>query len=144
MPSPFYAPLFALAALIGAIWLLAVVQRVQEIAARRIRPQALINAQITASMLTNGAAMDNFNNLMELPLLFGLLCLLLAQLQVQSGWMLAGAWLYVGLRLVHSLIQVSYKRVMHRFPVWVASCVVLWGLWVGAGWVVLAATGSRG
>ncbi len=136
MSSPFYAPLFALAALMGAIWLLAVVQREQKIAARRIRPQALINAQTTASMLKNGAAMDNFNNLMELPLLFGLLCLLLAQLQVQSGWLLAAAWLSVGLRAVHSLIQVSYKRVMHRFPVWVASCVVLWGLWLGAGWVV--------
>jgi hypothetical protein len=136
MTSPFHAPLFALAALMGAIWLLAVVQRVQEIAARRIHPQALINAQTTASMLKNGAAMDNFNNLMEMPLLFGLLCLLLAQLQVQSAALLVGAWLYVGLRVVHSLIQVSYKRVMHRFPVWVASCVVLWGMWLGAGWVV--------
>ena len=57
MASPFYTPLFALAALIGVIWLLAVIQRVQEIAARRIRPQALINTQTTANTLTNGAAM---------------------------------------------------------------------------------------
>ncbi len=138
MPSPFYMPLFALAALIGCIWLLAVFQRVQEIANRRIHPQTLINAQTSASILKNVAAMDNFNNLMQLPLLFALLCLLLAQQQVQSSVLLAGAWLYVALRVSHSVIQVNYKRVMHRFAVWLASSVLLWAMWLATAWLLWA------
>lgn len=138
MHSPFYTPLFALAALIGGVWLIAVVQRVREISQRRIHPQTLGNAQTTAGILKNGAAMDNFNNLLELPLLFALLCLLLAQLQVQSQLLLGGAWLYVGLRAVHSLIQIVFKRVMQRFAVWLLSSVVLWALWLGLGWMYFA------
>ena len=39
------------------------------------------------------------------------------------------AWAYFGLRVVHSLIHVTYNRVVHRFLVYVASTLLLFGMW---------------
>lgn len=44
------------------------------------------------------------------------------------------AWLYVGLRIVHSAIHLSYNHVIHRLAVFALSSVVLLALWVQAGW----------
>ncbi|HPO25494.1 MAG TPA: MAPEG family protein, partial [Arenimonas sp.] len=44
--------------------------------------------------------------------------------------LLALAWLYVVLRVVHSIIQCSYNKVMHRFYVFFTSVWVLLGIWV--------------
>ncbi len=35
-----------------------------------------------------------------------------------------------GLRALHSLIHVTYNRVMHRFLVYVSSTVLLFGMWI--------------
>ncbi len=42
----------------------------------------------------------------------------------------AGAWLYVALRVVHSLIHCTYNKVMHRLSAFVASFALLVALWV--------------
>ena len=39
------------------------------------------------------------------------------------------AWAYVGCRLLHSLIYLSYNRVMHRFLAFVASNLVVVAIW---------------
>jgi hypothetical protein len=41
---------------------------------------------------------------------------------------------YVGLRALHSLIHVSYNRVVHRFLVYVASTLLLFAMWIA--WVL--------
>jgi hypothetical protein len=43
---------------------------------------------------------------------------------------LAAAWAYVALRALHSLIHVTYNRVTHRFLVYVASTLLLFGMWI--------------
>ncbi len=39
------------------------------------------------------------------------------------------AWVFVVLRWIHSAIQCSYNKVMHRFLVYVSGAIVLWLLW---------------
>ena len=39
------------------------------------------------------------------------------------------AWAYVALRIVHSLIHLSYNHVLHRFLAFATSNVVLLGIW---------------
>jgi hypothetical protein len=46
------------------------------------------------------------------------------------AWLAVGAWLYVLLRVAHSLIHCTYNKVMHRLAVFLASFVLLVGLWV--------------
>ena len=70
-------------------------------------------------------------NLLELPILFYVVCLLLYITDGTSRMTVSTAWIYVGLRVVHSIIHLSYNRVVHRLIAFVASnlaLIVLWGL----------------
>lgn len=129
MTSPFHGPLVALVALVAFIWALAVLRRVGEIRARRVRVQSLARARDAATALDDTRAMDNFNNLLQAPLLFCLLCLAFAQVGENAPVLVAGAWLYVLLRALHSAIQVTYNRVMHRFQAWMLGNLLLFALW---------------
>jgi hypothetical protein len=40
------------------------------------------------------------------------------------------AWTYVGLRVVHSLIHLTYNAVMHRLMAFAVSSFVLAGFWI--------------
>lgn len=82
---------------------------------------------------------DNYNHLMEQPTQFYAVVLALALLSPassSSSFVLGGdadglgleknlAWLYVGLRVVHSLVQAMANRVMLRFSLFVTSSLVL-------------------
>lgn len=72
----------------------------------------------------------NFMNLLEVPVLFYVVCLV----YYVSGAALAGfvtlAWVYVALRIVHSLIHITYNRVRHRMLAFAASTFLLIYLWV--------------
>ena len=71
----------------------------------------------------------NMMNLLELPVLFYVACLTyLVTDRVDTGalWL---AWAYVGLRVVHSAIHVTYNRVRDRLVAFAASNVVLIMLW---------------
>jgi hypothetical protein len=41
----------------------------------------------------------------------------------------AAAWGFVALRVVHSLIHVTYNRVLHRFVAWVLGAAWLFAMW---------------
>ena len=75
-------------------------------------------------------AADNFRNLFEVPVLFYVLCIALALNGGSTPGFVAAAWAYVGLRALHSLIHVTYNRVVHRFLVYVASTLLLFGMWI--------------
>lgn len=63
-------------------------------------------------------------------MLFYVLCIALAATGGSSPGFLSAAWAYVGLRALHSFIHVTYNRVMHRFLVYVASTLLLFGMWI--------------
>ena len=41
------------------------------------------------------------------------------------------AWIYVGLRLAHSLVHITYNRVVHRLLLFAASSFLLMAMWIG-------------
>lgn len=72
-----------------------------------------------------------FMNLVEMPVLFYVLCLTAFVTGNVTGALVALAWLYVGLRVVHSVVYLTYNRVLHRFLAYFASNAVvgiMWGL----------------
>ena len=72
----------------------------------------------------------NFANLLEVPVLFYLVAVLVITLQIDNTLLLNLAWLYVALRLVHSIIHVSYNHVIHRFTVFLLSLITLLAMWI--------------
>lgn len=72
----------------------------------------------------------NYMNLLELPVLFYVVCLLIYITGGASQAMVTIAWAYVALRVLHSVIHLSYNHVIHRFIAFAASNAVLIALWV--------------
>jgi hypothetical protein len=71
---------------------------------------------------------DNYRHLMEQPTLFYAVALTLALLGRGSGLSAALAWVYVGLRIAHSLVQATVNAVLVRFALFVASSIALLAL----------------
>lgn len=72
----------------------------------------------------------NFSNLLEVPILFYILGVLMVALNASSSLILTLAWCFVGLRLVHSIIHITYNHPKHRFYVFLASCLVVLVMWI--------------
>jgi len=79
---------------------------------------------------------DNYNNLMEQPTLFYAVSLSLALLGAGEGLNTGLAWIYVGLRVLHSLVQAIANVVMVRFAVFMAASLVLLAMSVRAALIV--------
>lgn len=129
MTDPIWKPCAALVALTAVVWVKLYADRLREMRTRGIDPQSLATASELAGRLERRSASDNFRNLFEVPVLFYLLCVALVLTGGSTPGFVAAAWAYVGLRALHSLIHVTYNRVVHRFLAYVASTLLLFGLW---------------
>ena len=118
-------PVVALAAwsLIMLIWLYAT------------RIPAMTQAKIKASDLKPGVhptlplwasnVADNYNHLMEQPTIFYAVALSLQLLGQTHEINITLAWVYVGLRVLHSLVQALGNVILLRFTIFVVSSIVL-------------------
>lgn len=128
--TAFFLPSFVLVLLTVGVMLRMLTSRIAEMKANKIHPQSIATSGALAARMPDTRASDNFRNLFETPLLF-YVAMLFAQATLQAGHiLLALAWLYVALRIVHSVIQCSYNKVMHRFYVFLISVGVLLTIWI--------------
>ena len=68
---------------------------------------------------------DNYNHLLEQPTIFYALVFYIVLAGHSDTLHIYLAWAYVGLRLIHSLIQCTVNIVMARFTVFTISTLVL-------------------
>jgi hypothetical protein len=129
-PARILYPMLALAALTFAVLLL--------IPYARFRAAA--RGQVTVADFRYGESANvpgkvslpnrNLMNLLELPVLFYVACLAFYVTQTVDAAALVLAWVYVGLRAVHSAIHLTYNNVFHRLAAFAASNVALLALWI--------------
>jgi hypothetical protein len=74
----------------------------------------------------------NYIHLMEQPTLFYAAALALAVAGSGGGSNLKLAWAYVAIRIVHSLVQALYNRIIVRFGLFTLSTIALAGLAINA------------
>lgn len=129
MIDPIWLPCAAMVLVTALVWVKLYVDRISEMRAKRIDAQSISTPLAAASRLENTNAADNFRNLFEVPVLFYVWCIGIALTGGSTPGLVTAAWAYVGLRALHSLIQATYNRVMHRFLVYVASTLLLFCLW---------------
>jgi hypothetical protein len=139
MHSRLLAPVIALVlwSLVMCAWLYAT--RIPAIVRGKIvydprRPAEAFHAQMPPTVRWKA---DNYNNLMEQPTLFYAVTLTLAFLGADGGLNVALAWLYVALRVVHSLIQATINIIMLRFTVFITATLVLLAMSIRAALIVL-------
>jgi hypothetical protein len=136
--SPILAPVIALVLWSFVMWAWLYATRIPAIIRGKIvfdphRPNAEFHAQLPATVRWKA---DNYNHLMEQPTLFYAIALTLA-LSGADGVLNTGlAWLYVGLRVVHSLVQALVNVILIRFAVFMAASIVLLALTLRAALVV--------
>jgi hypothetical protein len=75
---------------------------------------------------------DNYNHLMEQPTIFYATALALAVMGQGGGLNATLAWGYVGLRVLHSLVQATVNVIMLRWALFMAASLVLLALAVHA------------
>lgn len=73
---------------------------------------------------------QNYSNLLELPLLFYIVCLAILIVDIKVEEFVVYAWLYVVFRYIHSYIHITYNHILHRLFSFAASCIVLVAMWV--------------
>ena len=67
----------------------------------------------------------NYNHLMEQPTLFYAVVLVLALLGSTDETTVMMAWIYVALRILHSLVQALWNRTMVRWAIFMLASFVL-------------------
>ena len=130
--SPILAPVVALVAwsLIVMLWM--VVTRLPAMKKAGISLNGLVGGR--------GANLDgvipdqvqwkshNYAHLMEQPTLFYAIALTIALMGMGTGINYWLAWGYVGLRVVHSIVQATVNIVMYRFTLFFLASLCLIGL----------------
>ncbi|MDR2872201.1 MAG: MAPEG family protein [Xanthomonadaceae bacterium] len=71
-----------------------------------------------------------FMNLLEVPVLFYALCLMVFVTGKTDTPFIALAWIYFLLRVVHSVIYLTYNHVIHRFFVFAISNLIIAATWI--------------
>ncbi len=135
--NPLLLPLLAMVGLSLLVWVRLYVVRVREMKRSRIDPQRLAGSA-DKGLLKDTRASDNFSNLFEVPVLFYALVLATIANGIHDPSLLVLAWAFVALRAVHSAVQCSYNRVMHRFSAYATATLVLFAYtgrlaWLAAG-----------
>jgi hypothetical protein len=119
-------PVIALAAwsLIMLIWLYAT--RIPAMQRANIKPGDIKpGAELPALPPWAANVADNYNHLMEQPTIFYAVALALQLLGQTWEINITLAWAYVGLRILHSLLQATLNIIIVRFTIFVISSIVL-------------------
>lgn len=129
-------PVVALAAWTMIMWAWMYATRIPAIGAAKLDLDELARDPATSldDVLPVGVQWKahNYNHLHEAPTVFYAVAIVLAVIGQGDGLNAQLAWVYVGLRVVHSLVQATVNKVMWRFVLFLLSSMVLIGLVVRA------------
>lgn len=124
------AACLAMVMLVFAVGIAMFSSRIQEIRRKRINSQEIATSAKMAVHFENVQAADNYRNLFEMPVLFFALAAIALGINYVPGWLVVCSWIYVALRLIHSVIHCTYNKVSHRFVIFLISSGLLLGMWV--------------
>jgi len=127
MNSPILQPVVALVLWSFVMWAWLYATRIPAMVRYKVvydtrQPAEAFHAQLPAAVRWKA---DNYNHLMEQPTLFYAVALTLALVGQGSGLNAWLAWTYVGLRVVHSLVQALVNLVVLRFALFMLGSAAL-------------------
>jgi hypothetical protein len=124
------APMVALFALAALVWLIMVIVRNLAV----IRGYASI--RYFADFKSDAPTDDRlerpartFNNLMQVPTLFYVICILMLVAKEADNAQIILAWTFVVFRCFHAIIYMTVNWVPYRFATWASSCIILGVIW---------------
>lgn len=131
-------PVFALASWTSVVLLLIPLARVRAVRCREVVVDDFKYGESSSVPPRVSMPNRNYMNLLELPVLFYVACLLVYVTHGATVPIVYIAWAYVVLRIIHSVIHLTYNNVIHRLGAFALSNSVLVVLWVLAALQVSA------
>lgn len=129
-PATLFAPVFALVAWTFCVLLLVAFKRLQAGFDGSVSPHEYTMGESSKVPAAVSLPNRNYMNLLELPLLFYVAVLMAHLAAAATPLLVALAWGYFALRVVHSLIHLTYNHVLHRFLAFASSNFVLLVIWL--------------
>jgi hypothetical protein len=144
MNTAILAPLVALAGWTMVMWVWMYATRLPAMARAGIDGSKLVGSTgrslrddlVAAGEVRASWVADNYNHLLEQPVVFYAIVLALALLGGGDGLNLWLAWAYVALRIAHSLVQALINRVILRFALFALASLTLMALTLHAAAMV--------
>jgi hypothetical protein len=125
--AQFLSPVLVLIAWTLVMWLWLYATRLPAMKRAGIDPQEAAHPGTYAHRMPEYArsAAENYNHLHEQPTIFYALMFFVALTGGATAATLNLAWMYVGSRVVHSLVQATVNKVVVRFTVFAFGSLVL-------------------
>ena len=126
-PTPILAAVVALAIWTHVMWAWMYITRIPAItkAGMVLDPSAPRGEQMASLPARVRWKADNYNHLMEQPTVFYAVAIAIAVLGGGAGTNALLAWVYVALRVVHSIVQATFNKIEVRFSVFALSSLIL-------------------
>jgi len=125
-----FVPVSVLALWTGAMVFMVGFSRIRAVRAGRVRRGAFRlgeSADVPADVTVWNR---NLMNLLEMPLLFYVVSIAFYVTHQVTPKVVTLVWIYLALRLAHSLIHVTSNRILARLFLYAASNIVLLSLWI--------------
>jgi len=130
-----FQPFFILMLLTIVVWFYMYTKRIPFIEKSNIPPDQLTPYELLRSSPPDVAnPSDNLKNLFELPVLFYALCFYLYIANEVDQIALVTAWIFVVLRILHSLVHCTVNIPMLRFGLYSVSALALWFMVLREAW----------
>ena len=127
MPSPILQPVVVLVLWSMVMWAWLYATRIPAIQKAKVPMDPNMTSADLAAAIPPSVRWkaDNYNHLMEQPTVFYATALALAVAGLGEGLNAQLAWAYVGVRIVHSLVQATTNIIMVRFSLFMIGSLVL-------------------
>ena len=122
-----FAPMLTMFILTFVVWVYMYAKRIPFITKNELGPEELKPtrfAELQPPDVSNPS--DNLKNLFEMPVLFYAMCLYLHVTGQVDGVYVTAAWVFAGLRIVHSAVHCTVNVVIVRFWIYFAASAALW------------------
>ena len=122
-------PMFAMLMLTLAIAILAVIVRIKSVTSSvvKISYYRVMQGQDVPDMVTRSTRC--FNNQFEVPILFYIVSTLFVALNIASILAIILAWCFVLMRILQTVIHLTYNNVIHRMLCFWTGFLVVLAMW---------------
>ena len=126
-----FFPVCVLALWTGAVLAMTGLRRILAVRAGRVTTDAFRLGESPEVPPDVSLPNRNLMNLLEMPVLFYVVCIAAYVTHRVTPGVTILAWVYVGLRLAHSAIHLTTNRVRGRLLAFAVSNFVLLSIWIG-------------
>ncbi len=130
LQNEIFLPMAALAFWTFAVLTLVPLRRVRAVKAGKASPKDFKYGESVKVPGDVSLPNRNYMNLLEMPVLFYVVCLMFYVTNWVDMWTLWLAWAFVAIRIVHSVVHLTYNQVGHRALIFGAGNFAALAMWV--------------